>query len=372
MSKNIHTLFQLAAKFFYKKYRGEGGVLDTLAEEIGITPTYLSAVINGSRVCSLDLQNRIAKTFYGPYDQFVAVGRRIADGKDPLENDPYGQKDSVEKIIAQLTHLVMDHKRMAEKLKASEIKFRDISLTSGDVIFELDENFKVTFVSGRVMQIVGFSEHDLLGKSIFKFFSEDEWKNIVPIIDTAIKTRTIVDTVLTVQKNGKTFYRHCIAKPVFDARNNSFLGFRGTYRDITRRKHLEHNLQDEVSLFQTAIDSVTDCAIVITDKNNKVVRWNEAYQVMMGFPREIIEKQKISHNFAFLKNKLKNPEDYRKGILEVFSSEQETVHSFEMKNGKTIQRKATPVYRDGIFAGRVTYFSEIADGKVNKKNKRIG
>ena len=371
MSNSIHTLFQLASKFFYHKYRKKGGVLDDLAEEIGITPTYLSAVINGSRVCSLDLQNRISKTFYGPYDQFIAVGRRIADGKEPLEIEQEGKEDSVEKIIAQLTHLVMDHKRITAKLKTSERKFKDISLTSGDLIFELDENFKVTFVTGRVKEIVGVSEQELLGKSIFKFYNEDEWKRLVPLIDQSIQNRTIVDTVIAVNKNGKTFYRHCIAKPIFATRNNNFAGFRGTYRDITNRKQLEQNLLDEMSLFQAAIDSSQEYAIVITDKKNKVVRWNKAYQELMNFPREIIENQKISHNFAFLKKQLKNPDDYRKGIIEVFSSNQETIHYFEMSDGKTIKRRAVPIYRDGIFAGRVTFLSDVSGRSKKRSNARV-
>lgn len=372
MSNNIHELFQIAAKFFYKRFRKEGKALDDLADEIGITPTYLSAVINGSRVCSLDLQNRIAKTFYGPYDKFIAVGRRIVDGRDPLDGDGLDKKDDVEKVIAHLTHLVMDHKRVTEQLRTSEVKFKDISLTSGDLIFELDENFRVTFVSGKVMELVGVSQQELLGKSIFKFFSEEEWKRLVPLIDNAVQTREIVDTVVTVERNGKVYYRHCIAKPVFDGKNNSFSGFRGTYRDITRRKHLENNLQNEMSLFQTAIDCVGDCAIIITDKDNKVVRWNKAYQELMGFPSEIIEKQKIFHDITFLKKKLKNPEKFRKEIQEALSSTEDTAHFFTLKNGKTIHRRAVPVYREGVFAGRVTYLSEVRNQKGGKGTAQTG
>jgi PAS domain S-box-containing protein len=370
MNKNINALFQTAAKFFYHKLREEGFSLDDLAEKTGITSTYLSAVINGSRIGSLDLQNRIAEMFYGPYDKFIGVGRRIAEGKEPLEDEPGGQNNGVEKVLAQLTHLVMDHKRIAEELKAADLKFKDISITSGDIIFELDKDFRVTFVSGKIMEIVGVSEKELRGKNIFKFYSDDEWKRLVPLIDDAIRNKSIIDTHIMVNKNGKTYYRHCIAKPVFEGRNKDFSGFRGTYRDITSNKRMEQNLLDEISLFQATIDSNVESAILITDKHNKVVRCNKAYQKMMGFPREIVEKEKISHNFSFLKQQLKNPEGFRKEIIEVFSSREKTVHYFEMKNGKTIKRKAIPVYRDGIFAGRITFFSDVTE-KIEKRNRAI-
>lgn len=369
MSNNLHELFQIAAKFFYKKYRREGGVLDDLAGKIGITPTYLSAVINGSRICSLDLQNKIAKTFYGPYDKFIAVGRRLAKGEEPLKNKTNTQ-DSVESTITHLTHLVMSREHINRKLLASEQKFKDISLTSGDMIFELDENLNITFLSGKVIDTVGHHEEELLGKNVSQLYNKKEWEKLAPLIEHAITHRNIIDTVITINKPGKTFYHHCIATPTYE-NNRNFSGFRGTYRDITNRKLLELRLLDEVTLFQAAIDSVKEYAIVITDKNNKVVRWNKAYQDMMSFPQEIIEKERISHNFAFLMKQLKNPDDFRKELIEVFSSQQKTVHYFEMKDGKTIKRVAAPIYRDGIFAGRVTFFYDVTEKKENDSKIRV-
>lgn len=361
MSNNLHLLFQLAAKFYYKKYRDKGGTLDELAKNLGITPTYLSAVINGSRVASLDLQNQIAQIFHGPYDKFISAGRQISQGKDPLEKEESDPDQSVESIIAQLTHLVMDHKRIANELKLSELKFKDISLTSGDIIFEIDETLSITFVSGKVKEITRLSPQQLIGKNVFTFLDEIEWRNIAPLVETSIQTRSIFDSIVRINRNGKTLYRHCIAKPIFSIKNDRFIGFRGTYRDITKRKNLEKNLLNQAWLFQGAIDAIEEYAIIITDQGDKIIRWNKAYQQIMGYPLEILEQRSLKACFAFLKDKLKKPDVFFKGIKEMLSSREQTIHYFEMKNGKTIKRRVDPIYRDGVLAGRLTFLTDVTD-----------
>jgi len=361
MNNDLHILFQLAAKFYYKKYRKNGGSLDELAENLGITATYLSAVINGSRVASLDLQNQIAQIFHGPYDKFISAGRQISEGKNPLKKEENDLDQSVETIIAQLTHLVMDHKRISGELKQTEQKFKDISLTSGDIIFEVDENLSITYVSGKRKEIAGRSAQHVTGKNIFTFLDENEWKNIAPLVETSIQNRSIFDNVIKINRDGKTLYRHCIAKPIFATKTDRFAGFRGTYRDITKRKNIEHDMVNQVWLFQAAIDAIKEYAIVITDQCDKIIRWNKTYQQMMGYPQEILDQKNLTACFTFLRDKLKDPENFFSGIEEMLSSQKQTIQYFEMNNGKTIKRRVDPIYRDGVFAGRLTFLTDVTD-----------
>ena len=117
VNKEIHELFKLAAKYYYKKYRKKGGSQKKLAKDLGVTQSYLSSVINGSRSASLDLQNKIATTLYGPFDKFLSVGRRISEGLEPREEEKHMPEDEVEMMLAKLTHYVMDQKRVNVELK---------------------------------------------------------------------------------------------------------------------------------------------------------------------------------------------------------------------------------------------------------------
>jgi transcriptional regulator with XRE-family HTH domain len=120
MKNELHELFQLAAKFFIKRYKKEGGAQSKLAYELGITQSYLSSVVSGSRSASLGLYSQIAEKLYGPLDKFLAVGRRIKEGQDPLVEKGKIPEDQVESLIARLTYYVVDHQRIENEI--SELK----------------------------------------------------------------------------------------------------------------------------------------------------------------------------------------------------------------------------------------------------------
>ena len=137
MNSDLQDIFKLAAKYFYKKYKKKGGSQAEIAQKIGVTQSYVSAVINGSRNASLDLLNQVASILYGPFDEFLAVGRRIQKGleAEPTEKpEPVG---NVEKLIAQLTHYVMDHQRIEKELANTKDFYKILCRTYNPVCLSL-------------------------------------------------------------------------------------------------------------------------------------------------------------------------------------------------------------------------------------------
>ena len=87
-----------------------------MLEQLGITQSYVSAVMGGSKTASLELQNQIANILYGPFEEFLAVGRRIQQNLAPEIKEKPEPDESVEKLIARLTHYVIDHQRIENEL----------------------------------------------------------------------------------------------------------------------------------------------------------------------------------------------------------------------------------------------------------------
>lgn len=361
MSKEINHFFQLAAKFFYRQYRKSGGSPDQLARSLGISPTYLSAVINGSRNASLELQCQIAEALHGPYDRFIAIGRRLRDGLDPVAERP-AEQESVEKLIARLTHLVMDYKEIAKKLEASEKRFRDISLTTGDMIFELDSRLVFQFAAGKVEEVTGLSAQEIVGRRVQDLLPGDAWGRIQPHFTRAMTRKEILDHVISARKRSHLTYLHCIAKPIYSAKDHTFLGFRGTCRDITKRRKLENGLREQMWLFRSSLDAIRGSGVIITDRNNTILQWNQTVEELFGFPRELMEKRDLESLFAFVENKLRNVDDFRGCISEFMSSREEQVHFFTLNCGTRIRRRVIPLYREGVFAGRVFFLKDVTEG----------
>ncbi len=155
MSNELHELFSLAAKFFFKEYKKKGGSQGDLAKQLGITQSYLSSVINGSRTASLDLQSDIAKTLFGPYDQFLEAGRRIKEGMDPHGKKPPEIQDGVESLIAKLTYYVMDHKRIEEELKKTKNFYEAIVENQQTGVLVMDKDHVVSYANEFMAKLSG-------------------------------------------------------------------------------------------------------------------------------------------------------------------------------------------------------------------------
>jgi len=357
MHDEMHELFQLAAKFFYKRYKQAGGSQGELAIRLGITNSYLSSVISGARKASLELQSQIADTLFGPYDKFLQVGRRIKEGHEPLAENGHKQFDPVEKLLAQLTHYVMDHQRIELALKQSEEKYRDISLTSGDMIFELDRNFRFTYLSGRVAEVTGRDPGEFLGKRISDFLDSSENTRLQELIVEAIEKRTILDTVITISTAHEKKYRHIIAKPIFNAAEE-FVGARGTYRDITKRKRLEKELEQQNWLLQVALDSVEHCSIVISDAQNRVLKWNIEYKRMFNHSDKVLKTKNTLKYIEETRSKVADLEQFDRDVKQALESRKEIKHTFRLLDGRTIERKIVPLYKADVLVGRIAHLKE--------------
>jgi len=364
MKNEIHEIFLLAARFFYKRYKQSGGSQGQLAQKLGITNSYLSSVISGTRKASLELQDQIAKILYGPYDKFLAIGRRIKEGVEPLEEEIEKPGDPVERLLAQLTHYVLDHQRIEKELALSKEKYRDISLTSGDMIFEMDQDFRFVYVGGRVEEVTGRKPNEIIGKKYSDFLDYAENERLTQLIHQAVRSGRILDTVITVPTESEKKFRHIIAKPLYNTAGK-FIGSRGTYRDITKRKKLEKALEQQNWLLQVAIDSIDHCAFVISDAENNVLKWNLEYKRLFNHPREVLKSRDTLQYIAETRNKTVDPEQYDRDIKEVLNSKKVTVHTYQLLNGKVIERKVIPLFKDGDFIGRIAHIKEITDPKTN-------
>jgi PAS domain S-box-containing protein len=196
MRNDLHEIFLLAAQHFYKKYKEKGGSQRQLAKQLGITQSYISAVISGSKSPSLDLQNEIANTLYGPYDEFLLVGRRIQHKLDPKIKEKPDPDESVEKLIARLTHYVMDHQRIEDELVYTKNFYEEIvqNLQSGVLVTDKDE--KIFFANQYMFVITGIPPEKFMGVNILSF--EDDF----PGVDLTGFSEKYIEA----QKSLKPFY----------------------------------------------------------------------------------------------------------------------------------------------------------------------
>lgn len=362
MQNNLGEIFIPALNYFFKKYKNQGGTQKKLADRVGITQAYMSAVLKGSKTASLELQNQLANILYGPYEEFLAIGRRLKNGLDPEIVIQGDKGDGVEALIAKLSHYVVDHKRIEKDLLESREKYQDIILTSSDMIFETDRDLNFTFLAGEVEEVTGRKIEEIIGESPHDFLDENEKVRIKGLEAAAIRDHSIMDTVVTLKVNNEKRCGQLTAKPVYDDKGD-FTGFRGTYKDTTEKEMLKERLDYECWLISEALESITaGIGIVILDKNNRIIRHNSTYIRMFEVPEEIIRENNPRKTFNWVKNKMKDPEGFMQTSTMVLSRPEKFIHEFDLVDGRRIRRVAMPMLRGGELVGRNIVIYDLTSG----------
>lgn len=139
---------------------------------------------------------------------------------------------------------VTDQKRTEETLALNEARFRDISLSMADWIWEVDHKGRYTFAAGNTKELLGHKPDDMLGKTPMDFMPPAEAERVGEILSTLIAHKEpIIDLKNWVlKKDGSRICLLTNGVPIID-KGGTLLGYRGVDKDITREKQAKEKLK---------------------------------------------------------------------------------------------------------------------------------
>ena len=149
---------------------------------------------------------------------------------------PLGSETFLVGIFRDITN----RKKSEDALRVSENRFRDITHSMADWVWEVDRKGKFTYVSETVKNSLGYSSEELIGKTPFELMPPEEAAKIEKMFsEITAASKPIVD--LENWNLAKDETRVCMLTngvPIFD-KNGYLIGYRGVDKDITHQKKLE-------------------------------------------------------------------------------------------------------------------------------------
>ncbi|MEI7664334.1 MAG: PAS domain S-box protein, partial [Bacteroidota bacterium] len=138
----------------------------------------------------------------------------------------------------------MTQRKLAEtRLRESEQRLHEIVDLTNDWIWEIDAEWKYSFVTQKVFDILGYMPEEMIGRSPFDFLLPEDAlrvkEGVRSIVHQFKPLNAIVNRAL--HKNGHIVYLETSGIPVFDEQG-TYRGYRGADRDITMRKLFEKEL----------------------------------------------------------------------------------------------------------------------------------
>lgn len=182
----------------------------------------------------------LIRLFNEMLDQIQSRDRALSRRKEDLEAQVERRTAELSSTVVKLYEAVAQHRETEDALRESQERFWDVAMSSGDLIWEADQDWKYTFAAGKVQEIFGHDGQELIGRTCFDLMPPEEVCRMRKTFeDCARQRRAIVDV-----ENWK---RTCDGSRVCVLTNGvprvneagEFVGYRGVDKDITERKGTE-------------------------------------------------------------------------------------------------------------------------------------
>ncbi len=153
-------------------------------------------------------------------------------------------KEELDQLFRERNLADQDRHEAEKRLKKSEERFRGLVEASSDYIWEIDHTGVYTYVSPKVIDLLGFSQNEVVGKTPFVFMPKTEGERLNRFFKKNIEQASSFTRVenVNLHKDGHEVILETSGEPIFDDKGD-LVGFRGVGRDITERKNKELEIQ---------------------------------------------------------------------------------------------------------------------------------
>ena len=160
----------------------------------------------------------------------------------------------LEQIGGQIA-LALAQRKAQEDLAYSEQRFRDISEASGEFIWETGPEGRITYISARVEEILGYAAADMIGHDPYEYVVPDDALAVQGLPEGSLDFRN--REVRLTARSGSLVWLSMTRIRMRDPEGRH-LGYRGVGLDITERKLAEGILRSSEQRFRIVADYTYD------------------------------------------------------------------------------------------------------------------
>jgi len=189
-------------------------------------------------------------------------------GTYSLSAKAYPDEDYLEGTFTEVT----DRSRAVEALKDSEERYRLLADNASDVIWTMDLEENLTYLSPSVEQLRGYTPDEALKIPLNKTLTPESYKKAITVMmeemakdgkEGVPPDRSITMELEHVRKDSSTVWTE-VTNSILRDETGTPIGVLGISRDITDRRHAEKALRETKENFQNFFGTVDDMLMVAT------------------------------------------------------------------------------------------------------------
>jgi PAS domain S-box-containing protein len=202
---------------------------------------------------SLRTGKKISGVVMGVYNPRDKDYRWITIEAIPIINPGESRPSQVYTMFGDITA----RKQAEKELRESEEKYRRIIETANEGIIIGDQDGKITFVNGKMAEMLGYSAAEMIGKVGLDFMPDDQ-KEKVLATRTKLKDKSQVqDEFCFLCKDGSHLWTIAGATPIFNDKG-VHIGNIAMHTNISRRKMAEESLRESIEKTNAILNVTTE------------------------------------------------------------------------------------------------------------------
>ena len=225
----------------------------------------------------------------------------LARGRDELEKEVTVRTRELTFSNDELQQEVGERRQAEAKLRESELRYRMLIDTIPQSIREIDRDGNITFVNAAHAKTYGYTEAELVGRSMFDLLArQEEGRQLREHLDYILQhqpqpspwfSKDVTQDGDIIETQVDWNYKRDMAGQV--------VGLISVVSDITHRKKAEKALLDNIRFMNTLIDTIPN-PVFFKDDQGSFLGCNVAYAQTLGLPKEeilgrrLIDLQNIS------------------------------------------------------------------------------
>jgi PAS domain S-box-containing protein len=278
------------------------------------------------------------------------------------ETEPYGYilKPISGSELRTTIETALQRHSLERQLKKSEEQYRTLVENINDVIYTLDLQGNITYISPVVGQVSQYKTEDLIGRNFVDFIHPDDLPELIESYNRTIKGHLEPSEFRIFDKDGSVRYVRTSSHTIMD--EGEVVGLTAVMTDITERKRAEEALQESEERFRRLSDAAEE-GIAIHDRGI-IIEANEALARMFGY--------ELHELIGMNAERLATPESWKSILKNIATGFERPYEGIGMrKDGSTFycQLVGKPYHYRGKTL-RVATFTDITDRKLAEEALR--
>jgi PAS domain S-box-containing protein len=262
-----------------------------------------------------------------------------------------------------------------EKIIQTENEKNTILNSTSEVISYIDKNHIVRWTNKTSNEFFGKDMSEVLGKKCYTRHCKQQVCEGCPVAK-AISTEKIQIAESNINDSK---YFSITAIPVFN-NSNEVVGAVETIIDITNQKKVQIELAEEKAKLQDLLKKIedkdelqhlimesTENGYILFDNDRNILLTNKRFVKLFSLPEDaqnITSGEEIKN---LISEKMIAPDLFVENTIKTFSSDEQVKDSYELKDGRIIERLTIPVFKNGKKVGRLCNFKDITQRKLAEK-----